>query len=263
MNITLIGKGKLGLALKALRETNEYSVLLLDRSWRSRTDQLRASDLIILTVADGSLHALASELAKVLADTNVTVIHCSGSESSKVLAPLSDISLNTASAHPVFAFSSPEETLKHFAGSTVVIEGDVDACETSRTLFEALSAQVVLAPTLDKHRYHAATVMASNLVLAQVSLASRLAAVAGIPIKDAETMLVGLALKNLETAQHLGLKDALTGPIRRNDINTVENHLNALNADTKTVYRALSREALELTRALHADHDPRLSELLK
>ena len=52
---------------------------------------------------------------------------------------------------------------------------------------------------------------------------------------------------SLENAFRLGPADALTGPVERGDLGTVESHLRALDPAERDAYRALAREAARLT----------------
>ncbi|VEB44506.1 Uncharacterized conserved protein [Chromobacterium violaceum] len=68
-----------------------------------------------------------------------------------------------------------------------------------------------------------------------------------MPPELARQLLGGLMRQTLDNALELGPYDALTGPILRGDIGTVERHLEVL-ADTGLIsaYRTLGRQVVEL-----------------
>ena len=85
--------------------------------------------------------------------------------------------------------------------------------------------------------------MASNHLVAMLGQVERLAASCGVPFA-AFWPLVRAAVDN---AFMVGPASALTGPIERGDLSTVEGHLAALDPGERDAYRALAREAARLT----------------
>ena len=51
----------------------------------------------------------------------------------------------------------------------------------------------------------------------------------------------------LDNCEAIGPRDALTGPVQRGDVGTVDAHLAALPADERDLYRVLAAEALRLS----------------
>ncbi len=263
MNIAIIGKGKLGSALDALCRRQGHKVALLARDWRQSLDELNRVELIVIAANDSSIELLATELASSLVASAIDVIHCSGSlESASSLKPLRVNGISTASAHPVFAFSSVEHSLGSFSGSYTVIEGEQRAVETANRLFTSLGAKTLVAATVNKHQYHASSVIASNLVVAQLSTAIELASKAGLNKKDAQALLCQLAITNLASVANSSPEQALTGPISRGDIDTISAHLSALDPSEKDTYKTLSRVALTLTQNLSSEQIQQLKSLL-
>ena len=80
--------------------------------------------------------------------------------------------------------------------------------------------------------------MAANYTVALAGVAERLAIEAGVPRDIAERLYLPLirgAVANLEA----GPVAALTGPVRRGDVRTVEAHLSALTSNDRELYRLL------------------------
>ena len=57
---------------------------------------------------------------------------------------------------------------------------------------------------------------------------------------------------------------ALTGPVERNDIETVKKHLAVLEGNSHTVYRTVSREVLNIAKMKNKDRDySKMEDVLK
>jgi predicted short-subunit dehydrogenase-like oxidoreductase (DUF2520 family) len=116
--------------------------------------------------------------------------------------------------------------------------------------------------------YHAAAVFASNYVDVLLGTAVKLLQQTGWSEREATAGLLRLTEGMLETVRKRGPVRALTGPIRRGDVNTVERHLAALSElpsptggeATRVVeqYRMLGLIALEI--AAEAGLEPASAE---
>ena len=90
--------------------------------------------------------------------------------------------------------------------------------------------------------YHAGAVMASNYVVALADTAQALLVKAGVPKDQALPVLIPLLMSVVQNLAELGLPGALTGPVERGDVTSVERHLAALSArapEAKELYRLL------------------------
>jgi len=90
----------------------------------------------------------------------------------------------------------------------------------------------------------------------------------GLSQEDGLRALLPLVRGTIENLETIGLPDALTGPIARGDVGTIERHLHALvevAPDALPLYKELARKALPIARAkggLDAKEADRVSELL-
>ena len=64
----------------------------------------------------------------------------------------------------------------------------------------------------------------------------------GFTPEEAEHALMPLFANNAENMERFGCEKALTGPVSRGDVATVEKHLQALDGDAREVYRLLSKQ---------------------
>jgi predicted short-subunit dehydrogenase-like oxidoreductase (DUF2520 family) len=99
--------------------------------------------------------------------------------------------------------------------------------------------------------YHAGAVLASNYVVALADVAQRLFVAAGVPQDQALPALIPLLSSVVQNLAQVGLPGALTGPVERGDVSSVENHLRTLEARAPEVlelYRLVGRDVLRLAR---------------
>jgi predicted short-subunit dehydrogenase-like oxidoreductase (DUF2520 family) len=93
--------------------------------------------------------------------------------------------------------------------------------------------------------------MASNYVVALADVARGLLVGAGIPEEEALPALLPLMSSAVRNLVEIGLPSALTGPVVRGDVSSVERHLDALAARSPEhldIYRRLGREVLRIAR---------------
>jgi predicted short-subunit dehydrogenase-like oxidoreductase (DUF2520 family) len=91
-------------------------------------------------------------------------------------------------------------------------------------------------------------VLASNGLVALLAAAEEVMIQAGITSSEARSALTGLAAGALGSARDAGPVAALTGPVARGDVQTVQAHLSRLSGNERDVYCALGRGALSLAR---------------
>jgi hypothetical protein len=102
------------------------------------------------------------------------------------------------------------------------------------------------APAAGRPLYHAAAVMASNLVMALADLAAETWARAGAPPAEALPALVPLLRGAVENLAERGLPGALTGPAARGDAEVVRRQVRALRGEARDAYRVLTRRLVEI-----------------
>jgi predicted short-subunit dehydrogenase-like oxidoreductase (DUF2520 family) len=135
-----------------------------------------------------------------------------------------------------------------FEGIIWGLEGDPAAVEAAGGMVRDLHGNILLLAARHKALYHAACTLASNALVALEWTAVGLLGRAGIAPDAAAEVLVPLVQGTLQNVKSLGLEQALTGPILRGDIATVEAHLEALRGvpEALEIYAALGRGILDL-----------------
>jgi predicted short-subunit dehydrogenase-like oxidoreductase (DUF2520 family) len=213
---------------------------------------LTPADAYLIATPDDQIAACCQELAASgLLSPSVVVFHCSGALPSTVLAPAAACGALIASIHPVRSFASPEQVAVSFAGTWCGIEGDEAALAVLRPLFTGIGAKLIDIDPAAKTVYHAAAVFACNYVVTLLDVAVQAYGRAGIPEEVAMQMMAPLVHKTVEQAFAAGTAAALSGPIARGDMETVEKQQAAVSAwdgDKGALYALLAKETLALAR---------------
>ncbi|MES2069396.1 MAG: DUF2520 domain-containing protein [Pseudomonadota bacterium] len=266
-SLSIIGAGKVGqvvgrqLAMHAVFEVSQ----VLNRSLASAQQaaafigagvaaadvrSLRKADVYMLTVPDDQIAASCAALRQGgLLDSASLVFHCSGAKASTELAAALAAGAAVASLHPVRSFADIGAVSASFAGTICSLEGDARALAVLAPALQAIGAQVVQISAENKLLYHAGSVFASNYLVSLMEIALQAYVAAGVPAETARAMAAPLARQTLENVFRLGTEQALTGPIARGDMLTVERQLQQVagwDAAAGDIYRAFIPATLKL-----------------
>lgn len=208
---------------------------------------LKESDAVFLTVPDGAISSVYSELTN-YDITGRQICHCSGAMTAAEAFP--DIRLRGAygySIHPLFPFNSRLESYGKMAGAFFCVEGDPEHLGEWKSLLEGMGFRVQVIDGAKKAQYHAACAIASNLVCALVEESVGLLCGCGFTRETALKALSPLIRQNTENILKNGPISALTGAVERCDTETVKKHLGCFPTDKeREMYRAVSEKLLDL-----------------
>jgi predicted short-subunit dehydrogenase-like oxidoreductase (DUF2520 family) len=250
-----MGQG-LGLALKR----RGYRIVLVNRSPRdvipplvlhqgSQSEATADAELILIATPDEQITAVASDLmANQAVSRDQIVLHLSGLLDRGALQPLESTGAACGSFHPLQSVAEPATAAERLKGAYAGVEGDERALVGAERLANTLRMIPVRIPASAKPAYHAAATMVANYTVALVGVAERIARSAGVSDEVANRLylpLLGGAVANLTT---LGPSAALTGPIRRGDVETILSHVRSLTAEDRCLYRVLGRATVALAR---------------
>ena len=227
----------------------------------SGSEVAAACDIVFLAVPDGAIEHVCSAIDW---EPRHHVLHCSGALGLGVLAPVTKAGATAGCLHPLQTFPSRVPQPERFAGVYCGVEG------AASLAFDVEQAAIALGVTpfrlegIDRTAYHAAAVFMSNHVIALASAASRTWVAAGLPSEMARPALSPLLSAAAANVGSMELVDALTGPVARGDVATVEAHLRALSGepDLLALYQLLSSELLLLPLHHDADIAAQLARLL-
>lgn len=274
MKIGFIGAGNVGFSLGKYLVSNNidiegyYSI--------NREDTLKASqftdtecystiedivyvcDTLFLTVNDDALNQVIDELIK-LKLNNKILIHTSGAKSSSIFRDLNDNNY-CYSLHPIYAFNDKYESYKGLNLAAFTLEGNDIHINDIKELFIGLGNKVAVIDKDNKAKYHTSCVMISNLVTGLIDIAFENINDIGI---DDPSIFYPLILNNINNIINYGTVKALTGPVVRNDIGTIEGHLNVLSDNDKKIYALLSERLIDISKKKNNNDYQKLESLLE
>jgi predicted short-subunit dehydrogenase-like oxidoreductase (DUF2520 family) len=238
VNVTGLTSKSSDRALQCAGELNLQSVV-------TTIDQVsRHANVVFVTVPDVEL---ADVTAQLQVGAGQSVVHCSGALGVAPLMAAVQCGAACGVFHPLQSFG-PAAGPERFVGIAVGVDADPPLADQLSRLAERLGANPFSLRGVDRARYHAAAVFASNYLVALHAAAARIWQSAGLPPQSARTALATLSRGAIENIAAHDLASALTGPIARGDAVTVASHLAALQNDLPSLalYRALARELLAL-----------------
>ncbi len=278
MKFGFIGAGKVGFSLgKYLAINNQhvagyYSEFYEDavkaaeftqtKHYSDLNELVKESDVLFLTVTDSQIENVWKQL-KLCQIKNKIVCHCSGALSSEVFSGIAEHKCFGYSIHPLFAVNGKYESYKELSSSYFTIEGSSEKLDVMCKVFTDIGNNVCVIKKEDKVKYHAAAAMASNLVVGLLNASENLLKECGFDNKSAQEALSSIIRGNVEHIINEGTIQALTGPIERNDVTTVKKHLLALDGNNKEIYKAVSKELVEIAKKKNNNDYKEMMELLE
>ncbi len=184
-----------------------------------------SADFIFITTPDDAIPVVVNQTRW---HQGQYVVHCSGADSLDVLEPARIVGAKVGSFHPLQTFASIQKAIDNLPGSTFALEAEESLLEILKEMALSLNGRWIKLGAGDKAAYHAAAVMTSNYLVTLIKMATDLWGSFGIPREQALQALLPLLKGTVNNLENLGLPNALTGPIARGDIGTVQIHLKAL-----------------------------------
>ena len=287
MNIAFIGCGRVGTSLAKYFKDRDLNVIgMNDRTasvgqdsaefvgvpfFADRAELISSADVIFLTVSDGAIQIVWNEIKSECSSAQLcgkTFVHCSGALSSAIFSSGDENSLHIAvvSLHPAQAFCDKYESYKTLPQTVFTAEYNIPPNMPNRIteLLALLGNRYAVIDAASKAKYHAANVMASNLMVALFSLAQQALSECGISEEVSRSLLGSLASGNAQNILQNGVVKALTGPIDRGDAATVAKHLQVLTGETLDIYKHLSLELVNIAKKKNPEKDyEEIMEILK
>lgn len=280
MNIGFIGAGKVGCSLgkyfstdpetkiigyysRSSQSAEEAARFTDSKSYLDMEELINACDMIFLTVPDGSIRDTWNKI-KGYDIKEKNFCHCSGSMScSDAFSGIEETGAFGYSAHPLFAVSDRFNAYRELTGVFFTLEEHAKGAAAPgqglaalQELLERLGNPTGIIEGKDKTTYHCAAAMASNLVCGLIDQSIELMKRCGFTDETAVQALAPILTGNMEHIAHKGPTASLTGPIERNDIETVRKHLDCLeDGGEKEIYRLLSSRLIRMAEERHPDRD--------
>lgn len=226
MRVCIVGRGKVGRSLsRALTHASVAHDLV---AARKPPAAFPSANLYVLAVPDARIHDVAAMLAE-RAPRGSSAVHCAGARDVHELAPLAARGLHVGVLHPLVSFASARGNTS-LGDTTFTTFGDARATAAARRLCRLLGARCVRLPSAPGSAYHAAAALVANGTAALTHAGVRILSELGFSPRAAERALAGLLTSVAANVREVGVPAALTGPVVRGDVATVQRHLAALGA---------------------------------
>lgn len=261
-NIGIIGAGKVGSSLGRYFFSDEdynlvgyysrsqdsaiYAAKLTNSAKFNNLETLvKKSNIILITTPDDSIKDIWDEIS-CLNIQNKIIGHCSGSLSSDIFFDISSKGAYGCSIHPIMAISSKEYSYKVLKDAFFTLEGDNQALDFFEKLLDKKNNKYKVLSFSDKTEYHLSSVFVSNLFISLGNISIDLMSKYGFSEKDSLEALSSLIRGNVESFIKNGTEKSLTGPVERNDVETIKKHLGSVDGRKREIYRLLSLELLDI-----------------
>ncbi|MDI3269088.1 MAG: DUF2520 domain-containing protein [Bacillota bacterium] len=265
MRVAVVGSGRVAEGLAPWLDRQDKVVAVISRS-KEKALRLTAFlpsaqaltwdesfptvDWWFLAVKDDVIPAVDDLLAQKGAYRGAQLAtHTSGAHPAHALQKAHEQKIPVASVHPLYPFASDERlTLQEVF---FALEGDDEAIQVVEAWLDHWQAPHRRLRTEQKPLYHAAAVLASNSMVTLLGAAESLLRKLDLPVEEVFPPLTHLSETAIRQARRLGPAAALTGPIQRGEVTTIQAHLRALTGQAPELlplYRTLAQATLPLAR---------------
>jgi predicted short-subunit dehydrogenase-like oxidoreductase (DUF2520 family) len=282
LTVGVVGAGRVGAVLGAAlakaghRVTGAYAVsdasraraadLLPDVPLKDVAAVVAGAELVLLAVPDDALAHLVEGLAATAAwQAGQILVHTSGRHGVGILEPAREQHVLPLALHPAMTFTGTAMDLDRLTDCAFGVTADDALRPMAEALVLEMGGEPVWIAEGDRTAYHLALAHGANHLVTLTSEAMELLARAGVA--EPRRVLGPLMRAALDNALRLG-DAALTGPVARGDVGTVEDHLrelDRLSPEIRRTYVAMARatalRALDSGRLRPASAEPLLDTL--
>jgi predicted short-subunit dehydrogenase-like oxidoreductase (DUF2520 family) len=182
-------------------------------------------NVVFITTSDDAIAPIATSITWRVGQG---VVHCSGAASLEVFDKPVKQGVTPGALHPLQAFSSVENGLKSFPGTTFGIEAHEDIRAYLTTMARTIGGHPIYLESEDKVLYHLSGTMMGNLLTCLVGVAAQIWERFDYSRADGVKALVPMMRAVANNLESSGIPCAVAGPYPRGDIGTVRKHLEAL-----------------------------------
>lgn len=210
------------------RSINEIKHLKNHTSITNNLSQLNDADIYIICVSDNAISNLSSKLNL----KNKLVVHTSGSIAMSDIQSVS----NKGVFYLLQSFSKKRQL--NFSEIPICIEAEKDDdLILLEKLGNLISTNLYFINSEQRRNIHVAAIFINNFVNHLYHIGNEICKKNKIPFKILQPLIQETAKKIIE----LSPLEAQTGPAKRNDTNTIENHKAMLAANQQEIYTLLTK----------------------
>lgn len=270
MDIGIIGAGRVGCSMgkyavqrwlpvagyysRTKQSAAEAAAFTRTECFEDLTDIILASDTLWIATPDDSIREVWDCIARYDIQDYV-ICHFSGSLSSDVFSGIEKKKAHPCSIHPLYAFNDKNTSYQKLNEAYFTIEGDDYAVDQMTAALKKMGNPFTRIRPQKKALYHSAASLVSNHVLGIINTGLQLMEECGFTKEEAYAALTPLVRNNVQAGCEQGCVEALTGPIERNDVQTVDRHLAALSGTARDIYESVGSELVIMAKEKHPEQD--------
>lgn len=249
MKIGFLGAGKVGLSFGLYLQKNNFEITgYFSRSHLSAQsaakitktcafekieDLANFSDGIFITTNDDQIESACLHLVSLMKTLRGKfVVHMSGALSSKILDSAVEKGAVVFSLHPLQSFAEVKKSVKDLENTYFGIEGEKQLEILEKMLKQTGNPYLTLQPE-HKKRYHIAACTVSNYLVALIDNGLELLGSIGIEKEEGLKALLPMIMGTVKNIDKMGTEAALTGPIARGDIQTIQKQMEVFGKEEK------------------------------
>jgi predicted short-subunit dehydrogenase-like oxidoreductase (DUF2520 family) len=222
------------------------------------------ADVTLISTPDEAIGAVCEALvASGSIKEGSVVVHMSGAHSLDLLDAAGRAGASRAVIHPLQSVPSRERGIQNIPGSYFRIEADPEGAKTVREMVYALGGIELIMPKWSADGdsaslYHAGAVVVSNYLVALIDFGLAYYQILGADKQEALKAVLPLIKGTMANVERLGTTEALTGPIVRGDVGTVQAHLEAMERRAPKLlplYRLLAERVIALAQERGLDEE--------
>ncbi len=222
-------------------------------------EKLQQADVVLLLVQDDHMAELVQYLQTLpVRWTGKIVAHLSGVLPSTILQPLHGKGARVAAVHAVYAFAEDPRENRFANKIWYNMEGDKEALDFFEELLSHTGNPFKRVSIEQKEAIHIASVIYANFYISLAEMSRKILRNQGFPDKEIFDMLSPLLTSSVEQVLQHGTEGALTGPIKRGDMETLVSHLKYLqehHPDLLPAYKLLSRILIPISGLSEAEKE--------
>lgn len=261
MKVGIIGAGKVGCSMgkyfmdngitvtgyssRSKESVEKAATFTKTKAFDTPEQVVSESDLIFLATPDGKIEEVWKEIALYSIQGKV-FCHFSGALSSNVFSGREEKGVHACSLHPMYAFNDKFTSYEKLNSIIFTAEGDEAALTAVRSLMQSLGNEMLVMRSDKKVRYHASASILSNMMIGLYETGIRMLADCGFAEEEAKKLAKPLVSGNIHNLLATSPEEALSGPIERGDVQTVQKHLEELTGQEKRIYVSLGQEVVRV-----------------
>jgi len=243
--IAILGLGKVGTAVGYLLRKAGYTISAVasrtassinhglpytgGKPYTNYSDAASHAECIFITTSDDAILSVCEKIStEGSINTGKKVVHMSGVGGLNLLESARNAGAKTASIHPLQSFADIDSAIKNIPGSTFGITSEEEIKEWSVEIVKVFGGIPFFVSDSDKPLYHAAACFASNYLTTLIHIVEDMYKSLGLNREEAIRAVWPLIMGTIRNIETHGTVKALTGPISRGDISTIQKHLHAL-----------------------------------